>query len=129
MAAGLNWHGGSAAGNIPRCATSAGMLFSFWEAAGAALEHVTLEYPEVGAALQQEAENWRALATSDFFKSYRRAMKGHALFPSDAAAADTLVTLFMVEKAVAGVSNALAQDLKIVDGAMQRLIQLMQRRR
>jgi maltose alpha-D-glucosyltransferase/alpha-amylase len=107
----------------------AGMLFSFWEAGAAALEHVTVEYPEARAALQQQAENWRALATSDFFKSYRRAMKGHALFPSDVAAVDTLVTLFMVEKAAASVSNALTQDLKIVDGPMQRLIQLMQRRR
>lgn len=107
----------------------AGMLFSFWEVAAAALEHVTAEYPEAGAALQQHAENWRALAASDFFKSYRRAMKGHPLFPSDAAAVDTLVTLFMVEKAVASVSNALVQHLKTADVPMQRLIQLMQRRR
>ncbi len=56
-------------------------------------------------------------------------MKEHALFPSDTAAVDTLVTLFMVEKAVASVSNALAQDLRLVDGPMQRLIQLMQRRK
>ncbi|WP_097065485.1 maltose alpha-D-glucosyltransferase [Nitrosovibrio sp. Nv4] len=107
----------------------AGMLFSFWEAAAAALEHVTAEYPAAGAALQQHVENWRALATSDFFKSYRRAMKGYALFPSDASAVDTLVTLFMVEKAVASVSSALSEHLKTADGSMRRLIQLLQRRK
>ena len=106
-----------------------GMLFSFWEAAAAAVENLTCEYPEAGPGLQQHVENWRALAVSEFFRSYRRAMKGHSLFPSDAAVVDTLVTLFMVEKAVASVNNALAQQLKSAEGSMRQLIELMQRRK
>ena len=107
----------------------AGMLFSFSEVATAALEHVIAEYPEAGPALEQHAENWQALATGDFFKSYRRAMRGHALFPSDARTADTLITLFMVEKAAASLSSALAQNSTTVDSSMRRLIKLMQRGR
>jgi maltose alpha-D-glucosyltransferase/alpha-amylase len=56
-------------------------------------------------------------------------MKGNSLFPADTGLTDTLVTLFMVEKAVASVSNALAQQSKSVSGTMQRLMRLMQRRR
>jgi maltose alpha-D-glucosyltransferase/alpha-amylase len=107
----------------------AGMLFSFSEVAAAALEHVTDEYPESTAMLAQQADKWQALAHADFFKSYRRAMKGNSLFPADTGLTDTLVTLFMVEKAVASVSNALAQQSKSVSGTMQRLMRLMQRRR
>jgi maltose alpha-D-glucosyltransferase/alpha-amylase len=106
-----------------------GMLFSFWEAGAAAVENLTCEYPEAGPGLQQHVENWRALAVSEFFRSYRRAMKGHLLFPSDAAVVDTLVTLFMVEKAVATVNNALTQQLKSAEGSMRQLIELMQRRK
>jgi maltose alpha-D-glucosyltransferase/alpha-amylase len=107
----------------------AGMLFSFSEVAAAALEHVTDEYPESTVMLAQQADKWRALASADFLKSYRRAMEGNSLFPADTGVIDALVTLFMVEKAVASVSNALAQQSKSVDGTMQRLIRLMQRRR
>jgi len=107
----------------------AGMLFSFSEVAAAALEHVTDEYPESTAMLAQQADKWQTLASADFFKSYRRAMKGNSLFPADTGVTDALVTLFMVEKAVASVSNALVQQSKSADGTMQRLMRLMQRRR
>jgi len=107
----------------------AGMLFSFSEVAAAALEHVTDEYPESTAMLAQQADKWQTLASADFLKSYRRAMKGNSLFPADTGVTDALVTLFMVEKAVASVSNALAQQSKSVGGTMQRLMRLMQRRR
>jgi maltose alpha-D-glucosyltransferase/alpha-amylase len=103
------------------------MLFSFWEAAGTAVENLICEYPEAGPGLRQHVENWRALATGEFFRSYRRAMKGHPLFPPEAAVVDTLVTLFMVEKAVASVNNALTQQLKSADGPMRRLIELIRK--
>jgi maltose alpha-D-glucosyltransferase/alpha-amylase len=105
------------------------MLFSFSEVAAAALEHVTDEYPESTAMLAQQADKWQTLASADFLKSYRRAMKGNSLFPADTGVTDALVTLFMVEKAVASVSNALAQQSKSVGETMQRLMRLMQRRR
>ena len=56
-------------------------------------------------------------------------MKGYALFPADARIADTLVTLFMIEKASASVSTALTQRSKTIDAALQRLVQLAQRKR
>ena len=107
----------------------ASMLLSFSEAAAAALDHVVADLPEKGTALRQQIDNWQALASRDFFKSYRRAMKGHALFPADARIADTLVTLFMIEKASASVSNELTQRSKTMDVAVQRLVQLAQRKR
>lgn len=107
----------------------AGMLLSFSEVAAAALDHMAAVSPEMGAGLRRQMDNWQALANRDYFKSYRRAMKGHPLFPSDARAADALVTLFMVEKAAAGVTSALTQRSKATGAAMQRLIQLGQRRR
>src|SRR5688500_291958 len=45
----------------------AGMLFSFAEAAAAALAHITTEYPDAGAALQEQADHWQALSTRAFF--------------------------------------------------------------
>ncbi|WP_090370940.1 maltose alpha-D-glucosyltransferase [Nitrosospira sp. Nl5] len=106
----------------------AGMLFSFSEVAAAALDqvHIAADSPETTAALRQHADNWQALANREFFKSYRRAMKGHALFPSDVRVAERLVTLFMVERAAASLSIALAQRSKAIGAAMQGLIQLSQ---
>jgi maltose alpha-D-glucosyltransferase/alpha-amylase len=107
----------------------AGMLFSFSEAAAAALAHVTAEYPDAGPILQEQTNNWQALATSAFFKSYRRAMKEHPLFPSSAATEEMLVMLFMVEKAASSLSNALSQQSGTVEILMRQLIHLMQRKR
>ena len=107
----------------------AGMLFSFSEAAAAALAHVTAEYPDAGPALREQTDNWQALATDAFFKSYRRAMKEHPLFPSSPATVETLVTLFLVEKTVAAASHALAQQSATLDIPMRQLIQLMRPKR
>ena len=107
----------------------AGMLFSFAEAAAAALAHITTEYPDAGAALQEQADHWQALSTRAFFKSYRRAMKEHPLFPSNPATVETLVTLFMVEKAAASLSSALSEKSNKVEILIPQLIQLMRRKR
>lgn len=106
----------------------AGMLSSFSEAAAAALDQVQVaaDSREAVTLLQQHADSWQMLASREFFKSYRRAMKGQALFPSDAQAAERLVTLFMMEKACASLGGALAQHSKTAGTAMQRLIQLSQ---
>lgn len=106
----------------------AGMLFSFSEVADAAMGHIyaTAAFTEAGAALRQHIEGWQALAIRDFFRSYRRAMKGHSLFPSDARAANAFVTLFLIEKATASLSSALRQRSKSAGPAMQLLIQLSQ---
>ena len=107
----------------------AGMLFSFSEAAAAALAHVTAEYPDAGPALREQTDNWQALATDAFFKSYLRAMKEHPLFPSNPATVETLITLFLVEKTVAAASHALAEQLPTVDISLRQLVQMMRRKR
>ncbi len=107
----------------------AGMLFSFSEAAAAALAHVTAEYPDAGPALREQTDNWQALATDAFFKSYLRAMKEHPLFPSSPATVETLITLFLVEKTVAAASHALAEQLPTVDISLRQLVQMMRRKR
>ena len=98
-------------------------------AAAAALAHVTAEYPDAGPALREQVDNWQALAASAFFKSYRRAMKEHPLFPSSPATVETLVMLFMIEKAAASVHHALAQQLNMVDVPLHQLMWLMQPKR
>jgi maltose alpha-D-glucosyltransferase/alpha-amylase len=107
----------------------AGMLFSFSEAAAAALAHITAEYPDTGVALQEQTDNWQALSTSAFFKSYQRVMKEHPLLPSNPATVETLVTLFMMEKAAASLSNALSQQSNTVEIPMRQLIHLLRRKR
>ena len=107
----------------------ASMLLSFSEAAAVALDHVAADVPEKSTTLRQQIDNWQALASRDFFRSYRRAMNGQALFPEDERTADTLVTLFMIEKASASVSDALTQRSKTVDATVRRLVQLAQRKR
>jgi maltose alpha-D-glucosyltransferase / alpha-amylase len=107
----------------------AGMLFSFSQAAATPLAHLTAEYPDVGPVLQEQAHNWQELATSAFFKSYRRAMKEHALFPSNPSTVETLVTLFTVEKAAASLGDALSHQSSTVELTMRQLIHLMRRKR
>ena len=98
-------------------------------AAAAALAHITTEYPDAGAALQEQADHWQALSTRAFFKSYRRAMKEHPLFPFNPATVETLVTLFMVEKAAASLSSALSEKSNKVEILIPQLIQLLRRKR
>ncbi|WON73814.1 maltose alpha-D-glucosyltransferase [Nitrosospira sp. Is2] len=107
----------------------AGILVSFSEVAAAALAHVTTEYPESGPICQEQTDNWNALTTGAFLKSYRRAMKEHSLLPSNPATVDALVTLFMVEKAAASLSNALSQPSRTVEMPIRQLLGLMRRKR
>lgn len=105
----------------------AGMLFSFREVAAAALSSTTAEYPQASPALQKHAEAWQVLASREFLKSYKYAMKGHALWPSDARTAETLISLFMIEGGVACVTRILMQQEKGAEASMQRLAALIQR--
>ena len=90
---------------------------------------MTAEYPDAGPALREQTDNWQALATDAFFKSYLRAMKEHPLFPSNPATVETLITLFLVEKTVAAASHALAEQLPTVDISLRQLVQMMRRKR
>ena len=120
----------------------AGMLFSFGEVGAAALANATAEYPQAEPFLQPHAEGWRALASREFLGSYRAAMAGHGLLPAEAKTVGGLIGLFMLERAVAGVTGALVQqaghfreaemsgtDEMAMEASMRRLAALVQPRK
>lgn len=105
----------------------AGMLLSLGVAGAAALIEVAADSAEVGAMLQRHVDDWERAARRAFFQSYRKAMAGHSSFPADPAEAEALMTLFLAEKSIQQVNDALARDSAGVGAAMQRLIQVARR--
>jgi len=103
------------------------MLLSLGEAGATALGHAAADSTETGAVLQRQIDKWEALARSAFLRSYRRAMAGYSAYPADTAAAEALLTLFLAEKAVADVSDALAQHAPGTGAALRRALQVAQR--
>jgi maltose alpha-D-glucosyltransferase/alpha-amylase len=102
----------------------AGMLLSFSQAAAAALDEVTVDSPESCGTLECHAEEWHALATRHFFRSYRKAMAGDNLFPSNPGDAEAQIMLFMMGKAAASLAIALAQQSRTAGHLMRELIRL-----
>ncbi|KVW93059.1 alpha-amylase [Thiobacillus denitrificans] len=105
----------------------AGMLLSLSEAGAAALGEVASDSPEVGAALQHHVDDWERAARRAFFQRYRKAMTGHPSFPANPAEAEALMTLFLAEKTILQVNDALARHSTGVGAAMRRLIQVTRR--
>ncbi len=105
----------------------AGMLLSLGMAGAAALAEVAADSPETGAALQRHVDDWERAARRAFFQSYRKAMAGHPSYPAEPATAEALMTLFLAEKAILQVSDALARHSAGVGAAMRRLTQVAQR--
>jgi maltose alpha-D-glucosyltransferase/alpha-amylase len=54
-------------------------------------------------------------------------MTGHPSFPANPAEAEALMTLFLAEKAILQVNDALARHSAGVGAAMRRLIQVTRR--
>jgi maltose alpha-D-glucosyltransferase/alpha-amylase len=102
----------------------AGMLLSFSQAAAAALDEVSVDSPESCGTLQRHAEEWHALATRHFFRSYRKAMAGDNLFPSSPGEAEAQMMLFMMGKTAASLASALAQQSRTVGHLMRELVRL-----
>jgi maltose alpha-D-glucosyltransferase/alpha-amylase len=102
----------------------AGMLLSFSQAAAAALDEVTVDSPESCSMLQHHADEWHALATRHFFRSYRKAMAGDNLFPSSPGEAEAQVMLFTIGKTAASLTSALTQQSRTVGHLMQELVRL-----
>jgi maltose alpha-D-glucosyltransferase / alpha-amylase len=107
----------------------AGMMLSFAEVGAAALDHVANDSAEATAGLRSHVEEWEALARRTFFHGYRRAMARHSSHPSEVAAAESLISLFMAEKVLAMLGNGLAQHSNTVGNTMGRLINIAQRKR
>ncbi len=107
----------------------ADMLLSIADASATALDHVASGSTDMRAALQPHADKWNEIARQAFFGSYRKAMSGHASLPQQARAVDALLTLFLMEKGIDRVADALEQHAPSVGSAMRRLLQVLQRRR
>ena len=105
----------------------AGMLHSLAKAGTEARDHVAGDSVEIGAALQHHVDAWEEQARKAFYHSYREAMSRHPSQPADAAAAEGLMTLFLVEKSISQVSDALARHAVNVGGTLLCLLRLAQR--
>jgi maltose alpha-D-glucosyltransferase/alpha-amylase len=85
----------------------AGMLRSFDYAARAALEAVQPQ-PDRAAELERLVNVWRELSTTRFLQGYMETIAGSPAHPSDPAAADALLRLFVLEKALYEIQYELA---------------------
>jgi len=78
----------------------AGMVRSFDYAAWAAAETAAERYPDSRETLVELALGWRDHATASFLAAYRETIAGSPVWPKDPAAAQMLLDLFMLEKAL-----------------------------
>ncbi len=78
----------------------AGMLRSFDYAAWAAVAGLTELDPGSGEVVRALAERWRAASAAAFLAGYRETIAGCPSYPEDAAEADRLLNLFLLEKAL-----------------------------
>ncbi len=78
----------------------AGMLRSFDYAASAAVAGLIQVNPGSGDVLHALAEAWRRASATAFLAGYRETISGCPSYPEDAAAADRLLKLFLLEKAL-----------------------------
>jgi maltose alpha-D-glucosyltransferase/alpha-amylase len=78
----------------------AGMLRSFDYAANAALFTAAVGRPDDWALLEPMAREWHREAKTAFLDGYHEAIRDCPAYPEDAAQAEALIKLFVVEKAL-----------------------------
>ena len=78
----------------------AGMLRSFDYAAWAAVTSLTEVHPGTGEIVRTLAEAWRQASAAAFLDGYRETIAGCPSYPEDAAEAERLLNLFLLEKAL-----------------------------
>jgi maltose alpha-D-glucosyltransferase/alpha-amylase len=78
----------------------AGMLRSFDYAAWAAGAGLAEGQPGTGEVVRGLAETWRQASAAAFLAGYRETIAGCPSYPEDAAEADRLLDLFLLEKAL-----------------------------
>ena len=86
----------------------AGMLRSINYAAVAGLRGATADRQDDTSALEPLARAWERRSVDAFLAGYRETIAGAASYPADAAAAQRLLDLFMLEKAFYEMSYELA---------------------
>ena len=78
----------------------AGMLRSFDYAAWAAVTSLAQVHPGTGEIVRTLAEAWRQASAAAFLAGYRETIAGCPSYPEDAAEAERLLNLFLLEKAL-----------------------------
>ncbi|HEX2256031.1 MAG TPA: putative maltokinase, partial [Afifellaceae bacterium] len=78
----------------------AGMLRSFDYAAWAALGRLDARHGEATPEMRRQALAWRRFSEHAFLETYRFVAEGSPHYPSDAATAQGLIDLFLLEKAL-----------------------------
>ncbi|NBB82337.1 MAG: alpha-amylase, partial [Alphaproteobacteria bacterium] len=78
----------------------AGMLRSFDYAAWACVMHLAEDHPDWMEPMLADALQWRDLAGAAFMTAYAETAEGCASWPADRAAADRMIDLLQLEKAL-----------------------------
>jgi len=105
------------------------MMHSFSEVGAAALDHVAGDSLEARATLQPHVDAWEMLARRAFLRGYRKTLAQQALYPADADAAESLISLFLAERTLDLVETGLAQHSNAIGTALLWLTRVAQRRR
>jgi maltose alpha-D-glucosyltransferase/alpha-amylase len=79
---------------------AAGMVRSFGYAAAAGLRAFTLAHPMDREGLAGWARVWQSWTSSAFLRAYLEAVAGASVLPADRATIDTLLGVFILEKAL-----------------------------
>jgi maltose alpha-D-glucosyltransferase / alpha-amylase len=104
----------------------AGMLRSFSYAGAVALANGTAERPADRARLLPHVREWEQMAADAFLAGYREAAADCPSSPADAAAADRLIGLFYVEKALYELRYELDHRLDWVGIPVEGLLNLLE---
>jgi maltose alpha-D-glucosyltransferase/alpha-amylase len=102
----------------------AGMLRSFSYAAYAALGRVTSRRPQDYDQLLPWARLWEAAATTEFLESYRKAVAGSRVVPTEVAAFQELLEIYLLDKALYELVYELNNRLAWVTIPLSGILQL-----
>ncbi|TWB88839.1 maltokinase [Bradyrhizobium macuxiense] len=92
----------------PAARDVAGLIRSIDYAATAALERALKVSPDESGRLSLALAEWREQATDALLAAYRETIAGQRLWPTDARAADRLLSFFLLEKAFYEIEYELA---------------------
>ncbi len=84
----------------PAARDVAGLIRSIDYSATAALERALKVMPDEHGKLDAAVGQWRDRSTAAFLAGYRESMTNHRLWPADPAAAERLLSFFLLEKAL-----------------------------
>lgn len=106
----------------------ADMTYSLYSAAFLALHRHLEERPEQRKLLEFGARDWALTAVDSFLTSYRRAIAGCPTHPTSLAQEQGLLTLYLVENALALLRTNLAVPQETLEVAARLLLDVAERR-